>query len=257
MARYPNGGIPPSQLVHLGGQHWLTRATAARWAALVADVRKNEGITLRITPGKNAYRDYAGQVFARNNACKVGRCNDAAVPRTSSHGGEYRGRDSMAIDVDNWAILGRAKFYAYCRKHGFEPGFFDWEPWHIIDWNPWTMPAPSGGEKPKPATKTPEEEDEEDEMAMKGATIRLNGGKNRFILFNEVSGFYVEHSGVDGAYNNSIAQKWGTGSWPTITEAHGVVLKRGLDAIRRTVLSGSVSADLSGEVKNIAESDKA
>src|SRR5690606_20856005 len=28
------------------------------------------------------------------------------------------------------------------RDAGFEPGFFDWEPWHIIDWSPWTM---SGG----------------------------------------------------------------------------------------------------------------
>lgn len=145
MSRFRNGQVPRNLLVEVGPYHWMPAATAARWKALVADIQKNEGVTMRITPGKNAYRDYEGQVFARNAACARGRCNDAAVPGTSSHGGEYQGRDSLAIDVDNWAVLGQSKWYAYCRKHGFEPGFFDWEPWHIIDWNPWTMPASSSG----------------------------------------------------------------------------------------------------------------
>lgn len=147
MSRFANGQIPSNLLVTVGPYHWMPAATAHRWAGLVADIQAHEGVTMRITPGKNAYRDYTGQVFARNNACAAGRCNDAAVPGTSSHGGEYRGRDSLAIDVTNWAVLGKDKWYAYCRKHGFEPGFFDWEPWHIIDWSPWAMSA-GGGSSP-------------------------------------------------------------------------------------------------------------
>lgn len=118
--------------------------------------------------------------------------------------------------------------------------------------------ALDGSTNAKPApVPTPEEEDEEDEMAMKGATIKLNSGAVQYILFNEVSGFYTEHSGVDGAYNNSIARNWDTGSWPQITEAHARVLRRSLDAVRRTELTGSVSADLSGEIKNITKGDEA
>lgn len=145
MPKYPNGCIPTSELVLIERNHPATRGTAARWEALKADVLKNEGVTLRITGGENAYRSYAGQVFARKAACARGRCNDAAVPGTSSHGGSLNGRDSGAIDVDNWAVLGKEKFYAYARRNGFEPGYFSWEPWHIIDWAPYTVPSTSGG----------------------------------------------------------------------------------------------------------------
>lgn len=145
MPKYKNGYIPDSELVTIEGNHKATRGTAARWAALKADVLRNEGVTLKITGGENAYRSYAGQVFARNAACRAGRCNDAAVPGTSSHGGSLNGRDSGAIDVSNWAVLGKDKFYAYCRRNGFEPGYFDWEPWHIIDWAPYTVPSSGGG----------------------------------------------------------------------------------------------------------------
>ena len=150
MSRFANGQIPRNLLVELAPYHWMPAATAVRWKSLVEDIRRNEGVTMYTTPGKNAYRDYEGQVFARNNACAEGRCNDAAVSGTSSHGGEYQGRDSLAIDVANWAEIGQRKWYDYCRKHGFEPGFFDWEPWHIIDWSPWTMPA--GGKVPSSTT---------------------------------------------------------------------------------------------------------
>lgn len=156
MPRYSNGYIPRSELVLIEGNHLATRGTAARWEALKADVLKHEGIRLRITGGENAYRSFAGQQFARKNACAKGRCNDAAVPGTSSHGGSLNGRDAGAIDVDNWAALGKEKFYAYCRRNGFEPGYFSWEPWHIIDWAPYTVPTgggsqPSGGGSSKPA----------------------------------------------------------------------------------------------------------
>jgi hypothetical protein len=151
MARYPNGRIPKSALVHLGGQHWLTPGTKARWDALVADVLENEGVRLRITSGPNAYRDYDAQVEAKKR-----HGSNAAWPGTSSHGGVFNGRDSMAIDVGNWGEIGKTKFYAYARKHGFEPNYFDWEPWHIIDWSPWTVPSPPAPPKtePKPKVET-------------------------------------------------------------------------------------------------------
>lgn len=138
MPRYPNGRIPFDVLVHLGGEHYLTPGTASKWAALQADVLANEGVLLQISPGANGYRWYEKQEEAYEDSAP----GDAAYPGTSSHGGEYQGRDSMAIDVGNWGQIGMDKFYSYARKHGFEPGFFDWEPWHIIDWDPWAaVPA--------------------------------------------------------------------------------------------------------------------
>lgn len=116
---------------------------------------------------------------------------------------------------------------------------------------PIALPAPAGGgatpaktpAKPKPAV-VPEEEDED--MAMKGAEyVRESDKKKWYILFNDVSGFYVEHTtGLGGKYNNPIAQAWDTNAWPKITEAHANVIKRSLDAVRRTAVTGSLSVDL-------------
>lgn len=84
-----------------------------------------------------------------------------------------------------------------------------------------------GGPPPTPP------DDEEDTMpAMKGVNYQASSGTTVHILFNEASGFYVEHSGVPGEYNNSLAQCWETNSWPTITEAHAKVIKAALDKTR-------------------------
>lgn len=108
------------------------------------------------------------------------------------------------------------------------------------------MASNQGGNTPPPPTVEVEVEEEEEEMAMKGAHYKNKAGTVVYILFNEVSGFYVEHSGVDGrTYNNPIALNWDTNSWPEITEAHAVVIKRALDALRRNTVSGSLSVDLS------------
>lgn len=162
MARYPNGRIPESELVRLGVEHYATPATAQRLKNLIADVKANEGVTLRVTGGPNIYRNLKWQNFYWD----VLPFPQAARPGTSSHGGEYQGRDAMAADIDNWAEIGKDKFYRYARKHGFTPGIFSWEPWHIVDFNPWVMPEVSGGgsdgsAKPKPPI-TPEEQEEDD-----------------------------------------------------------------------------------------------
>lgn len=151
---YPNGRIPLNKLVHLGGEQYLFPGTAVRWANLVADVKANEGITLTITPGANGYRWYEKQVEAKNEAIANGTPQNAATPGYSSHGGLFEGTETCAIDVWNWSALGKDKFYSYARKHGFQPGYFSWEPWHIIDRNPWVKPTP-----------TPTPDSEEDDMA--------------------------------------------------------------------------------------------
>lgn len=217
MPRYPNGQIPEKVLVKFGVEHWTTPGTLVRWNAMVADVKKNEGVTLRITGGPNAYRNLAWQQFYWDTLPYP----QAARPRTSSHGGAFKGKDTMALDVDNWALIGKAKFYAYARKHGFEPGYFSWEPWHIIDWNPWVVPAPSGGgstpkPNPTPVPEIPEEEEEE----MKGLFFtRASDKKVVYALFNDESGFWVEWTGTNPSNNNQIAQQWDTGSWVNLTES--------------------------------------
>ena len=150
---WPNGQIPGSALVLTDSgtnsdgywEHLWAPGTLTRWRALVADVYENERdafgrrITLVVTPGWNAYRPLQAQKDAKK---KYGR--NAAAPGFSSHGGLFNGRDSMAVDVFNWSLLGREKFYAYARKHGFTPNVFDWEPWHLIDYDPWVAPAGAG-----------------------------------------------------------------------------------------------------------------
>lgn len=145
---FANGKIPLDQLQHLGGDHYLPAGTAARWLWMVAAGQVKYGVTLRITPGPNAYRWFDAQVDAKRAACGRGRCQDAADPGSSSHGGVYKGRPAMAIDVTNWRDLAPgdeklawARFAALCRLAGFTTLLFSWEPWHIVDFNdPWTVP---------------------------------------------------------------------------------------------------------------------
>lgn len=141
---YANGRIPLSDLEFLGSgvngdgywEHRLSPGTAARWRALVEDVRQATGVTLRISDGWNGYRPYDAQVSAKR---KYG--GNAAAPGFSSHGGFFNGRESMAIDVANWGQLGKDRFYEFATAHGFTVNYFDWEPWHIIDFAPWAVPA--------------------------------------------------------------------------------------------------------------------
>lgn len=145
MSTYSNGYVPESLLVRFDDdpQHLLTPGTAAKLAALVALVQQRHGVTLRVTAGPNAYRWYQAQVDMRAEKCAIGRCEDAADPGTSSHGGSYQGADSMAVDIDNWAEIGQDAFYQACRDVGLAPGVISWEPWHVIDYNPWAVPAPA------------------------------------------------------------------------------------------------------------------
>lgn len=148
-SRYSNGRIPARELVRLdsgNGEHVLTLPTAFRWYAFRLDVYLETGVWLYITPGKNGYRDEQTQIDTRNWACSIGNCNQAAVPRTSSHGGTWRGRDAMAIDVGNYWAIPWAVFKRLAEKWGFLVGAITKavagidEPWHIIDLAPYDLP---------------------------------------------------------------------------------------------------------------------
>jgi hypothetical protein len=150
MALFRNGGIPlgvVSAVIARGedahGRPWeqrLTPATAERWAFAVDYAVRTFHRRIRIRSGANGYRDLAWQEIARRDACAAGNCNGAAAPGTSSHGGNWRGRDCLAIDVDpnglSWAQVWEA-----CTAAGFSCGLITeeisgipgGEPWHVID----------------------------------------------------------------------------------------------------------------------------
>lgn len=142
---YGNGEFPEHLFESLGSgwdqdgewKHLAPPGTAARWRWMVAQARAKYGVTLRITPGWNAYRPLRMQHIYR---ARLGVW--AAVPGTSSHGGRYQGRDCFAIDVNNWGDLGWTRFSALCRLAGFTTDFVSpQELWHIGDFDPWHVPG--------------------------------------------------------------------------------------------------------------------
>jgi hypothetical protein len=165
MPTYRNGYIPESLLVTFATgwsktdgdwKHQLSPGTYAKHAALV---KRSPGGKLQITQGWGAYRPYSAQVIARR---LYG--NGAALPGTSSHGGFWESRQTLAIDYHNWgAIYGwdQGRWFADCRAVGLTPGMimrsrgYPDEPWHVIDLDPWA-PAPAS------IGATPFEEDDLD-----------------------------------------------------------------------------------------------
>ena len=164
-----NGYIPESDLTIFrrgrnatdGDWFWgLTPATYARHLALVERAKNRTRRTLEPTDGWGTYRHYAAQVIARRIYG-----NGAAVPGTSSHGGYWEGRETLAIDYSNWSwVYGgdRATFYADCRAVGLTPGMIEPrrgypdEPWHVIDENPrGPVPAFDNVSKFEPAPVVP------------------------------------------------------------------------------------------------------
>lgn len=248
---YRNGYVPESKLVIFkrgrnerdGDWFWgLSPSTYRKHLALVARAKKRTGRTLSPSDGWSTYRPYAAQEDARDRY-GVG----AAWPGTSSHGGYWEGRDTLAIDYGNWAWVyaqfgsrARAEFYADCRAVGLAPGMiskargYPDEPWHVIDLDPWA-PVPSGSVTPGDTTNKPAqpEEDEEDEMKNCGFYYkRASDGHYVCLIVNFGSGIYHEYSNgkaTDGTYNGRVAAATGTGSYALITEAHARVIKAACD----------------------------
>lgn len=171
---WKNGYIPEGELVifkrgrnSIDGDwyHGLTPGTYAKHLALVVRAEGRTGRILEISDGWGAYRPYAAQIIARN---RYG--NGAAVPGTSSHGGFWEGRETLAIDYGNWAYVyggDRAAFYADQRAVGLTPGMIEPnrgypdEPWHSIDMAPRAAAALAAAS----SVVTPIKPKEWDEMA--------------------------------------------------------------------------------------------
>lgn len=163
-----NGSIPEGDLVRFGlsgyndidkDWYWaLTPGTLARVRALIARAKQRTGRELSPGQGWTTYRPYTAQVIARQQWG-----NGAATPGTSSHGGFWEGRETLAVDFSNWSwVYGgdRSAFYADCWAVGLTPGMIEPrrgypdEPWHVIDMNPRAAaPAVAG-------TATPFEEED-------------------------------------------------------------------------------------------------
>lgn len=162
-----NGYIPEGDLViwkrgyNETDRDWfwgLTPGTYARVLALIALAYLHTGRWLSPGDGWSTYRPLWAQEIARRIFG-----NGAAWPGTSSHGGFWEGRETLAIDFSNWSWVysgDRSAFYADCWAVGLTPGMIEPrrgypdEPWHVIDMNPRSgAPASTG-----PAT--PSEEDE-------------------------------------------------------------------------------------------------
>jgi len=169
MPTYSNGYIPEHLLVvfkrgrnNVDGDwyHALSPATYARHLALVDRAYARTGRTLKITDGFGAYRPYAAQVLAKR---LYG--NGAADPGTSSHGGFWEGKQTLAMDYGNWAWVyesGFAEFKEDCAEVGLWAGAimpdrgYPREEWHVVDLNPWSaVPAFDGAKPFVPTVKTP------------------------------------------------------------------------------------------------------
>lgn len=162
MTTYANGLWPwVGVLVEIGSGResdgsiwrWLgTPATIARFRFAQRYSLEKFGREIGIRSGWNLYRPIEIQQIARQNACASGNCSGAAYPGSSSHGGDWNGADSLAIDIDpnglSWAQVWEA-----CRAAGFICGAITekisgipgGEPWHVIDPNPLSAVPASGG----------------------------------------------------------------------------------------------------------------
>lgn len=239
MATYSNGYIPDSLLVTFDSgtnttdgkwYHKLSPGTLSKHRALVALAKKNTGRDLKISDGWGAYRPYNIQELARK---LYG--TGAAVPGTSSHGGFWEGKQTLAIDYGNWGgVYGwdRDAFYRDVRAVGLEPdlisprrGYPD-EPWHVVDLVPWAS-------APTPTPSTPSGEEEEDEMS-RNIMYRTTDtkAKIRAAVVNDTSGLWIEFTANDAGPLNDHAKAFNTGDAMTVSSTMFRVARDAAEAVR-------------------------
>ncbi|MEI3845308.1 MULTISPECIES: N-acetylmuramoyl-L-alanine amidase [unclassified Microbacterium] len=150
--RYPNGEAPLDVLVSRPSASkdfcLMFPGTAVKYDRLVQLGRARYGWTPLVSGPDDAYRRLSVQIEYKRIYG-----GNAAAPGYSSHGGWFEGAETGALDIGNWGDIGQDAFYQLASDAGFVPGYFDWEPWHIIDYTPWDVPA-----RPAPVT-VPEEDD--------------------------------------------------------------------------------------------------
>lgn len=172
MPTYPNGKIPDRLLVRRG-DFLLTAGTWAKFDDFSSRIKRRTGVTLTIPSGsfpggrgEGAFRTYAMQVAVKNYWVSKGQGRMAAAPGYSSHGGEFNGQDALAIDIDNYARVPLSIFFEEGRAAGFQMGYFDgrggrpYEPWHIIDRDPYRVVAGTAGSGASTPAQTPVQEDD-------------------------------------------------------------------------------------------------
>lgn len=145
---HSNGRIPDSELCPLTVRPVLrARCDAVRALdRLNVQFRAAFGEDIKVT---DAYRDYAGQVAAKNSWCARGSCHMAATPGTSNHGW------GLAFDFGGGVTSYTSAQYAWMKTNGprfgfyhptwAEPGHRDYakpEPWH---WQYLSDADPSAG----------------------------------------------------------------------------------------------------------------
>ncbi|MCC2033059.1 hypothetical protein [Microbacterium allomyrinae] len=216
---FKNGEVPYSvvSVVLASGTdsngYWEFRCTpafAARWASAKREAERRFGRTIHIRAGWNIYRPLFSQRTARTNACKQGNCNGAAVEGTSSHGGEWRGRPCLAVDVDpnglTWDQVDQAMeaagFSARLITEAMS-GIKGGERWHYIDFNAFA-PLPAGStssDTPSPAVA--EEEEDMFTIYRRGGSIRVVGNGRDF----RIGGALTVQTGVDGTETLDVLAK--------------------------------------------------
>lgn len=145
---HENGRIPDAELCSLSVRPALRARcdAAAALGRLNVAYRAEFDEDIKVT---DAYRDYAGQVSAKNSWCARGSCHMAATPGTSNHGW------GLAFDLGGGINSYTSPQYAWMKTNGSrfgfyhptwaEPGHRDYakaEPWH---WQYLSHADPSAG----------------------------------------------------------------------------------------------------------------
>lgn len=127
-----NGQLPGNLLVDVGGGCRVYHEAAESFRLMVAHARR-DGVTLTAS---SCYRDYQGQVDARNYWCSLGQCHMAAVPGTSNHGwaravdlrDQHGGMTFSSVGY-HW-LKANAWLYGWNHPGAMEPDGPVPEPWH-------------------------------------------------------------------------------------------------------------------------------
>jgi hypothetical protein len=127
-----NGQLPGGWLVPVRTGCSVYWEAAVSLQEMLAAARR-DGVTL--TP-LSCYRDYAGQVAARNDWCNRGACHMAAVPGTSNHGWgkavDFRDQTgSMTYDGPGYKwLIANGGAYGWLHPKVMKQGGPIPEPWH-------------------------------------------------------------------------------------------------------------------------------
>lgn len=127
-----NGNLPLSYLASTTSGCVVYDEAVESLKAMIAAAAK-EGISLKPL---SCYRDYAGQVAARDGWCAKGACQMAAVPGTSNHGWgkavDFRDQSGeLTFDSATYAWMKAwAGFYGWIHPKVMEEGGSVPEPWH-------------------------------------------------------------------------------------------------------------------------------